>query len=166
MHDPLHIEIQVGRIVPALCFVFANKGVGVLLFFEVADKTDVLRHSWPIAGLLSIRQGADATDTSCQYLALNLSKRARSNGNRVGMVFIKVDDFGLWVHRVVPFFSFVWTCRQESIINNRGRVGKNCNSLSKSQSEQPSLLNRSYGQALPLACSRLIEYRKDGRRQG
>src|SRR6266516_4115999 len=56
MHDPLHIEIQGGRRVTcALCFVFANKGVGVSLFFEVADKTEVLRHSWPVAGLLSIR---------------------------------------------------------------------------------------------------------------
>src|SRR6266487_4139954 len=123
MHDPLHIEIQGGRIVTcALCFVFANKGVGVLLFFEVADKTDVLRHSWPVAGLLSIRQPADATDTSCQYLELNFSKRALSNGDRVRMVCIKVDDFHLWVHRVCSFLLSCLDMQTRSVKQKRGRL--------------------------------------------
>src|SRR6266496_1892638 len=43
MHHAFCIEIQVRAVVTtAFCFVFANKGVGVLLFFEVADKTEVL----------------------------------------------------------------------------------------------------------------------------
>src|SRR6266496_4577328 len=146
MHDPLHIEIQGGRIVTcALCFVFANKGVGVLLFFEVADKTDVLRHSWPVAGLLSIRQAADATDTSCQYLALNVSKRALSNGDRVRMVCIKVDDFHLWVHRVCSFLLSCLDMQTRSVKQKKGTIGRKTATATSCQRAKAN--NRRYSTA-------------------
>src|SRR6266487_1487194 len=46
MHHAFCIEIQVRAVVTtAFCFVLANKGVGVLLIFEVAEKTEVFGYS-------------------------------------------------------------------------------------------------------------------------
>src|SRR5450755_347311 len=121
MHYAVSIEIQVRVVVThAFCFVPANKGVRLLLLFEVAGKTGVFCDS---ETLVSIGQGTDATHPRCQYLALNVCKGTCRNRNGMMMVFVKVDQVDVLAHRVAPFF-LVWTYRQERIKKQRRSLEK------------------------------------------